>query len=164
MARKKSFFEKIKCAIRKWMSAKVIPHMVMNGWRVFFYRLCGYNIGKHVFIGMRCYLDDVEPTMFTAEDDVVISYGCFFACHGNKQTHQPITIKKGDYIGMRSNIVSGKTGVTVGEYATVGACSLVLKDVPAYATAVGNPARVIKIEPPEEPAAEPAEIPEEVKP
>ena len=43
--------------------------MVLNGWRIFFYRRCGYNIGKNVFIGMRCYLDDLEPKMFTVEDD-----------------------------------------------------------------------------------------------
>ena len=35
-------------------------------------------------------------------------------------------------------------GVTVGKYAIVGAGSIVTKDVPDYAVAVGNPARVIK--------------------
>lgn len=65
----KTLWQKIKAFFRKWMSAKIIPHMVLNGWRIFFYRLCGYNIGKNVFIGMRCYLDDLEPHMFTVEDD-----------------------------------------------------------------------------------------------
>ena len=146
MKKKKTFWQKVKCAIRKWMSAKVIPHMVLNGWRIFFYRLCGYNIGKNVFIGMRCYLDDIEPSMLTIEDDAQISYGCFFVCHGRKQTHQPITIKKGAYVGMRCNFVSGKQGITIGENATIGACSLVLTDIPANATAVGHPCRVIKID------------------
>lgn len=76
------------------MSAKVIPHMVLNGWRIFFYRLYGYNIGKNVFIGMRCYLDDLEPKMFTVEDNVTISYGVFFACHGRNQQHTSITKKR----------------------------------------------------------------------
>jgi acetyltransferase-like isoleucine patch superfamily enzyme len=40
--------------------------------------------------------------------------------------------------------VSVLRGVTVGEGAIVGACSLVTKDVPAYTFAVGNPARVIR--------------------
>lgn len=62
------------------MSEKIILYMVLNGWRSFFYRLCGYNIGRNVFIGMRCYLDDLEPQMFTVEDDCIISYGVFFAC------------------------------------------------------------------------------------
>ena len=141
---KKSIFQKIRAFFRKWMSAKIIPHMVLNGWRIFFYRRCGYNIGKNVFIGMRCYLDDLEPKMFTVEDDVIISYGVFFACHGKNQQHTPITIKKGAYSRMRANVISGKTGVTIGENAIVGACTLVNKDVPAGATAVGVPCRIIE--------------------
>lgn len=118
--------------------------MVLNGWRIFFYRRCGYNIGKNVFIGMRCYLDDLEPKMFTVEDDAIISYGVFFACHGKNQQHTPITVKKGAYIGMRASVISGKTGVTIGENAIVGACTLVNKDIPAGATAVGVPCRIIE--------------------
>jgi acetyltransferase-like isoleucine patch superfamily enzyme len=124
------------------MSAKIIPNMVLNGWRIFFYRLCGYNSGKNVFIGMRCYLDDLEPKMFTVEDNCTISYGVFFACHGRKQKHTPITIKKGAYIGMRANVISGKNGVTIGENSVVGAGALVNKDVPAGAVAVGVPCKI----------------------
>jgi acetyltransferase-like isoleucine patch superfamily enzyme len=141
---KKNIFQKIRAFFRKWMSAKIIPHMVLNGWRIFFYRRCGYNIGKNVFIGMRCYLDDLEPKMFTVEDDAIISYGVFFACHGKNQQHTPITVKKGAYIGMRASVISGKTGVTIGENATIGACTLVNKDIPAGATAVGVPCRIIE--------------------
>lgn len=125
------------------MSAKIIPNMVLNGWRVFFYRRCGYKIGKYVFIGMRCYLDDLEPKMFTVEDNVTISYGVFFACHGRRQNHTPITIKKGVYIGMRASVISGKNGVTIGENAVIGACVLVNKDIPDNAMAVGVPGKVI---------------------
>lgn len=35
-------------------------------------------------------------------------------------------------------------GITVGKHAIVGAASVVTKDVPNYAVAVGNPAKVIK--------------------
>lgn len=141
---KKNIWKKIGCAVRKWMSAKIIPGMVLNGWRIFFYRICGYKIGKNVFIGMRCYLDDLEPGMFTVEDNVTISYGCFFACHGRNQEHTPIIIKKGAYLGMRSNVVSGKHGVVIGEGSVIGACSLVLTDIPADSVAVGSPCKVIK--------------------
>ncbi|MCR4660462.1 MAG: hypothetical protein K5765_00475 [Clostridia bacterium] len=101
-----NIFNKMKRALRKWFSAKIIPLMVLNGMRVFFYRLCGYQIGKNVFIGMRCYLDDLEPKMLVIEDNVTISYGVFMACHGKNQNHFPITIKKGAYIGMRASIIS----------------------------------------------------------
>jgi acetyltransferase-like isoleucine patch superfamily enzyme len=35
-------------------------------------------------------------------------------------------------------------GVSIGEGAIIGAGSLVTKDIPPYALAVGNPAKVIK--------------------
>ena len=92
---------------------------------------------------MRCYLDDVEPKLLTIEDDCTVSYGVFFACHGEKQPHTPITLKRGSYIGMRANIVSGKNGVTIGENTIVGACSLVTKSLPANVTAAGVPCKVI---------------------
>lgn len=36
-------------------------------------------------------------------------------------------------------------GVTIGDYAVIGAGAIVTKDIPAYSIAVGNPARVIKL-------------------
>jgi maltose O-acetyltransferase len=45
-------------------------------------------------------------------------------------------------------------GVKIGDGCTIGAGSVVTKDVPARSVAVGNPARVIKSIPlPEEPEA-----------
>lgn len=48
-------------------------------------------------------------------------------------------VKKGASIGANATIVCGNT---IGEYAFVGAGSVVTKDVPPYAIAYGNPARV----------------------
>lgn len=48
------------------------------------------------------------------------------------------TIKKGASIGANSTIVAGHT---IGEYALVGAGSVVTKDIPAYTVWYGNPAR-----------------------
>ncbi len=54
---------------------------------------------------------------------------------------KPVLIKKFAWIGARVTILPG---VTIGEYAIVGAGSVVTKDVPDYAVAVGNPAKVVK--------------------
>ena len=50
-----------------------------------------------------------------------------------------ILVKRGASIGSNSVILPG---VTIGEFAMIGAGSVVTKDVPDYALAYGNPARV----------------------
>ena len=56
-------------------------------------------------------------------------------------TCKPVLIKKAAWIGAGASILPG---VSIGKHAIVGAASVVTKDVPDYAVAVGNPARVIK--------------------
>ena len=56
-------------------------------------------------------------------------------------TCRPILIKYGAWVGAGATILPG---VTVGKYAIVGANSMVNKDIPDYAVAVGSPAKVIK--------------------
>jgi UDP-2-acetamido-3-amino-2,3-dideoxy-glucuronate N-acetyltransferase len=50
------------------------------------------------------------------------------------------TVKKGASIGANATIVCGHD---IGEYAFIGAGSVVTKNVPDYALVVGNPARQI---------------------
>ena len=56
-------------------------------------------------------------------------------------TCRPILIKEGAWVGAGATILPG---VTVGKYAIVGSDSVVTKDIPDYAVAVGTPAKVIK--------------------
>jgi acetyltransferase-like isoleucine patch superfamily enzyme len=131
--------------IRKFINVVVIPNIPFSNLRVIFYRyLIGYKIGKKVFIGMKCYLDDLEPQSTKIEDNVTISYGCYFALHGIEQKHSFIHIKKRAYIGMRSTIIADNEGIIIGENSIVGAASLVNKSLPDNVTAVGVPAKIIK--------------------
>ena len=130
--------------IRKFLNVVIIPNLPFSGLRVFCYRyLIGYKIGKNVFIGMKCYLDDLEPTKTIIEDDVVVSYGCYFALHGINQEHSFIKLKKGAYIGMRATIIAGKDGLIIGESTIVGAASLVNKNLPENVKAAGVPAKIL---------------------
>ena len=130
--------------IRKWLNVVVIPNIVSTRLRVALYRLIGFKIGKNVFIGMKCYMDDVDPAMTTIEDNVTISYGTYFAVHGLDQAHTPIRIEEQAYIGMRCTILSGRNGVVIGRRAVIGAGSLVNRSVPDDAVAAGCPIRIIK--------------------
>ena len=57
-----------------------------------------------------------------------------------KNEYRDTLIKKGATLGANCTIVCG---VTIGEYAFVGAGALINKDVPAYALMVGVPAKQI---------------------
>lgn len=62
----------------------------------------------------------------------------------------PIIIKEHAFIGARAFIMPG---ITVGECAVVGACSVVTKDVPAGRIVAGNPAIIIEKKEVSEPAS-----------
>lgn len=139
-----SVLEIIKKPIIKYLNVVIIPNIPFNNIRIILYRLCGYKIGKNVFIGMKCYLDDLCRKQITIEDNVIISYGVYFACHGRKQKHNSLLIKRGAYIGMRSNIIARHSdGLVIGENAVIGSSTLVNKNVPNNATAVGVPMRIL---------------------
>ena len=93
---------------------------------------------------MRCYLDDMCYDLLKIGSNVTISYGVFFACHGRNQEHTPITVNDNAYIGMRASLISGKNGIEIGEKSVIGANTLVNKNIPDGATAVGVPCRIIK--------------------
>lgn len=122
-----SLFSIIFKPIRKWLTNTVAANSPFNCIRILIYRICGFKIGKNV----------------------IISYGVFFACHGRHQKHLPIHVDDGAYIGMRANVISKNSksdddhGVIIGKNAVVGACTLVNKDVPDGATAVGIPCKII---------------------
>jgi UDP-2-acetamido-3-amino-2,3-dideoxy-glucuronate N-acetyltransferase len=56
-----------------------------------------------------------------------------------KHEYKKTLVKKGASIGANATIVCG---VTIGEYALVGAGSVVTRDAPPYSLVYGNPARV----------------------
>lgn len=58
-----------------------------------------------------------------------------------KYVYGKVTIGKNAWIGMNVTICPG---VTIGDYAVVGAGSVVTKDVPDYAVVAGVPAKIIK--------------------
>lgn len=93
---------------------------------------------------MKCYLDDLCVDKIVIGDNVTISYGVYFACHGRKQGHNMILIKDGVYIGMRTAITA-RHDIEIGEGAVIGAMALVNKSIPACATAVGVPCRVVNV-------------------
>jgi len=79
------------------------------------------------------------------EDDVFCGPSCVFTNVMNPRSHVPrkneyrrTLVKRGGSIGANATIVCG---ITLGEYAFIGAGAVVTADVPAYGLMVGVPAR-----------------------
>lgn len=100
----------------------------------------GCRIGNNVKIHTNVYVAQFT----TIEDDAFLAPGVSIAndprplCAECTRAHGP-TIKRGARIGVNVTILPG---VVVGEYALVGAGSVVTRDVPPRAVVYGNPARV----------------------
>ena len=139
---KRSLLGELWHLIRKGICQNIAPNCVLAPVRIGLYRICGFKIGKGSFIGMKCYFDDLCVDKIVIGNNVIISYGVYFACHGRNQGHNKIVIKDGAYIGMRANITA-RHDVEIGENAVVGAATLVNKSVPDGATCVGVPGRLL---------------------
>lgn len=103
------------------------------------------HLGNHVFVNTGLSMMSIGTV--TIDDGVMIGpdVGFFTTNHDPKDIYRmkatQIHVCKNAWIGARANILPG---VTIGEGAVVGTGSVVTKDVPAHAIAVGNPARVIR--------------------
>jgi sugar O-acyltransferase (sialic acid O-acetyltransferase NeuD family) len=77
---------------------------------------------------------------------VTVSHGARIGKYGNinpgVHLAGDVSIGEGCYVGMGTNIVQGRS---VGPWTVIGAGAAVVHDLPANVTAVGVPARVIKI-------------------
>ncbi|MHA7808478.1 MAG: UDP-2-acetamido-3-amino-2,3-dideoxy-D-glucuronate N-acetyltransferase [Marinobacter adhaerens] len=134
-----------------------------EGSRVWhFVHVCGgarvgqnVSMGQNVFIGNKVTIGDnckIQNNV-SVYDNVHLEEGVFCgpsmvftnvynprSLIERKDEYRDTLVKKGATLGANCTIVCG---VTVGEYAFVGAGAVINKDVPAYALMVGVPARQI---------------------
>lgn len=116
---------------------------------------CGVSLGQNVFVGNKVTIGDhckVQNNV-SVYDNVTLEEGVFCgpsmvftnvynprSLIERKSEYRNTLVKKGATLGANCTIVCG---VTIGEYAFVGAGAVVNKDVPAYALIVGVPAKQI---------------------
>ncbi|ATP49061.1 MULTISPECIES: UDP-2-acetamido-3-amino-2,3-dideoxy-D-glucuronate N-acetyltransferase [unclassified Pseudomonas] len=115
----------------------------------------GVSLGQNVFVGNKVVIGDhckVQNNV-SVYDNVTLEEGVFCgpsmvftnvynprSLIERKDQYRDTLVKKGATLGANCTIVCG---VTIGEYAFVGAGAVINKDVPAYALMVGVPARQI---------------------
>ena len=121
----------------------------INNFRIRFHKWRGVNIGKNVFIGMRCTLDHAYPNYIYIEDNVILSGDIYIVAHNKPSINfrrkipsfvAPVVIKKNVFIGVRSSIMPG---VTIGDGAFVSGASVIFENIPDNVIVRGNPALVI---------------------
>jgi UDP-2-acetamido-3-amino-2,3-dideoxy-glucuronate N-acetyltransferase len=116
---------------------------------------CGVSLGQNVFVGNRVIIGDhckIQNNV-SVYDNVTMEEGVFCgpsmvftnvynprSLIERKNEYRNTLVKKGATLGANCTIVCG---ITIGEYAFIGAGAVVNKDVPAYALMVGVPARQI---------------------
>lgn len=138
------------------MIARIMLH---RGMRIWLYRQMGVNIGEGCVVEMFCYLDDQFPELIFFEDHSGPSRHVIIICHDDVASKAdagdgaaadfskrhgfvaPVRLKKYSGIGTGSILLPG---VTVNEWAMIGAGAVVTKDVPPYTLVVGVPAKVVK--------------------
>lgn len=116
----------------------------------------GLDIGKHVHIASFCTINAGGGRVTFGDhsgcsNGVVIAGGMpdlryqhISAADAPERQHPiHLTMRIGEYVVIFANATICP-GVTVGDYAVVGAGAVVTKDVPAYAVVYGNPARVVR--------------------
>lgn len=110
------------------------------------------NINCHTFIENEVVIGDrvtIKSGVYIwdntiIEDDVFVGPNVTFVNDKNPRSKkypdnfQSIRICKGASVGANTTILGN---ITIGEYALVGAGSVVTKDVPPFALAYGNPAK-----------------------
>jgi UDP-2-acetamido-3-amino-2,3-dideoxy-glucuronate N-acetyltransferase len=115
----------------------------------------GVSLGQNVFVGNKVVIGDLCKIQnnVSVYDNVTLEEGVFCgpsmvftnvynprSLIERKSEYRDTLVKRGATLGANCTIVCG---VTVGEYAFIGAGSVVNRDAPAYALMVGVPARQI---------------------
>lgn len=147
---KENILYKLKMKFGKIL-AKTFP---LNSVRIIGVKLCGYKVGKKVYIGEEllivsmiseksCMLNIGNRVAIAPRVTVILSSDANWSnlMRVIKPVRSIVTLNDDCWIGTGVIILPG---VTIGKCAIVGSGAVVTKDVPDYSVVVGNPAKEIK--------------------
>jgi acetyltransferase-like isoleucine patch superfamily enzyme len=117
------------------------------------------TLGERVMVGYGVQISAAQSIII--EDDVAMGAGVVIVDHIHDHRYpgipiidaplsipEPVRIGKHSFLGVYALV---GPGVQIGEHAVIAANAVVLKDVPAYCIAAGNPARIVRFHDPNAP-------------
>jgi acetyltransferase-like isoleucine patch superfamily enzyme len=126
------------------------------------------ELGERVMMGYGVQISSAQSIII--EDDVAMGAGVVVVDHIHDHRYpgmpiidsplsipESVRIGKGSFLGVYCLI---GPGVQIGEHAVIAANAVVLKNVPAYCIAAGNPARIIRFHHPDDPKPAAKDLPE----
>lgn len=98
--------------------------------------MAGVTINADTRIGKHC----IVNTSASIDHDCVLDDYAHIS--PNATLSGDVYVGEGTHIGSGASVIQG---IKIGKWCTIGAGAVVIQDIPDFATAVGNPAKVIKI-------------------
>lgn len=107
----------------------------------------GMRVGKNFNRQQGCFIDPTHCFLITIGDDVIMSIRVTVMAH-DASTKKTLGYTKIGQVHIGSHVFIGANttilpGVTIGDYAVIGAGSVVTHDIPARTVAAGVPAKEI---------------------
>jgi len=122
-------------------TAFALPWSRPKAWLL---RRLGARVGRNVYFSHGVWIDPAFPELVTIEDNVFFGMGAKVFAHEfriDEFRAGKVTIRRGAFIGGLAVI---GCGVEIGEGAVVAACSVADRDVPAGATLISAPSRILR--------------------
>lgn len=122
-------------------TCRYLPSLALKN---FLYRLIGMKVGKDVSVGLMAMFDIFFPDYIEIGGNTVIGYNATILAHEylvHEWRRGRVTIGRDVMIGANTTVLPG---VTIGDGATVSACSLVNRNIEPGAFVGGVPARKLR--------------------
>ena len=121
---------------------------ILRKFRIFKFRLIGYDIPYSAIIEGSVLLDKLYPKGIHIGENTLVAGGATILSHDHCKridNNQPFLIDT--FIGKNCFVAVGAIilpGVKIGDEVIVGAGAVVTKDVPSNCVVAGNPAKIIR--------------------
>ena len=124
-------------------SARRLRDALQRAKWLYFTRFWGMDIHPSVGFSLSARLDKTNPRGIHIGEGTYLAFECAILSHDALHNrHVDTWIGRNCFVGARSIVLPG---VRIGDHCVIGAGAVVTSDIPSNSIAVGNPAKVIKM-------------------